>query len=140
LIIMSTVTEERDLGIVIDGDLKFTSHVNEIVMKANKVLGTIKCTIISRDANTIRLLYITLVRPILDYGSTTWNPHLIKNMRKLEPLQRRATKLIPSFYNMSYSERLQQLSSLYHRTRMDLIMTYKILNNLVSVDKDYFLL
>jgi len=48
---MSTVTEERDLGIVIEGDLKFTSHVNEIVMKANKVLGT---TIISKDANTIR--------------------------------------------------------------------------------------
>jgi len=67
------------LGIVIDGDLKFTSHVNEIVMpKANKVLGTIKRTIISRDANTIRLLYITLVRPILDYGSTIWNPHLIE--------------------------------------------------------------
>ena len=65
----------------------------------------------------------------------------MKNIRKLEAVQRRATKLIPSFYNMSYSERLHKLnlpSLLYRRTRMDLIMTYKILNNLVFVDKDYF--
>ena len=65
----------------------------------------------------------------------------MKNIRKLEAVQRRATKLIPSFYNLTYSERLQELnlpSLLYRRTRMDLIMTYKILNNLVSVDKDYF--
>jgi len=34
---ISTVAKERDLGIVFDGDLKFTSHVNQIVMKANRV-------------------------------------------------------------------------------------------------------
>ena len=57
----------------------------------------------------------------------------MKNIRKLEAVQRTATKLIPSFYNLTYSERLQELnlpSLLYRRTRMDLIMTYKILNNL----------
>ena len=65
----------------------------------------------------------------------------MKNIRKLEAVQRRATKLIPSFCNLTYSERLQELnlpSLLYRQTRMDLNMTYKILNNLVSVDKDYF--
>ena len=65
----------------------------------------------------------------------------MKNIRKLEAVQRRATKLIPSFYNLTYSEIFQELnlpSLLYRRIRMDLIMTYKILNNLVSVDKDYF--
>jgi len=136
-----TVAEEKDLGIVFDGQLKFSSHINQTITKANRVLGIIKRTFASRDANTIRLLYITLVRPILDYGSTIWNPHLMKNIRKLEAVQRRATKLISSFNNLTYFERLQKLnlpSLLYRRTRMDLIMTYKILNNLVSVDKDYF--
>ena len=120
---ISTVTEERDLGIVFDGDLKFTLHVNQIVMKANRVLGIVKHTFASRDTQTVRLLYATLVRPILDYSSTVWNPYLMKNIRKLEAIQRKATKLIPSFYNMSYSERLQKLnlpSLLYCRTRMDL--------------------
>ena len=54
------VVEEKDLGVVFDKDLKFTSRVNQIVMKANRVLGIIKRTFASRDANTIRLLYIIL--------------------------------------------------------------------------------
>ena len=64
---ISAVSEERDLGIVFDGDLKFTSHVNQIVMKANMSLGIIKRTFASRDIHTVRLLYVTLVHPILDY-------------------------------------------------------------------------
>ena len=57
----------EDLGVVFDKDLKFTPHVKQIVMKANRVLGIIKCTFAFRDATTIRLLQVTLVCPILDY-------------------------------------------------------------------------
>ena len=63
-------------------------------------------------------------------------------IRELENVQRRATKLIPSLQNLTYSERLQNLnlpSLSYRRNRMDLIMTYKILNENVLVDKDNFL-
>ena len=46
------------------------------------------------------------------------------------------------FYNLSeygkFSERLQNLSLSYFCNRMDLIMTYKILNEAILVDKDYF--
>ena len=69
-------------------------------MKANRVLGIIKRTFASRDAHSVRLLYVTLVHPILDYLLTVWNPYLMKNIRKLEAAQSRATKLIPSFYNI----------------------------------------
>jgi len=64
----------------------------------------------SRDAHTIRLLHTTLVHPILDYAWTIWNPYLMKDICKLEAVQRRATKLIPSFHNMAYSQRLLQLN------------------------------
>ena len=56
---MSMIVEGTDLVVAFDKDLKFTSHVNQIVMKANRVLGIIKRTFASRDANTIRLLYVT---------------------------------------------------------------------------------
>ena len=95
----------------------------------------------SRDADVIRLLYTTLVRPILDYSSTIWNPHQMGVIRKLENVQRRSTKLIPSLQNLTYSERLKNLnlpSLSYRRNRIDLIMTYKILNEDALVDKDYF--
>ena len=63
-------------------------------------------------------------------------------IRELENVQRRAAKLIPSLQNLRYSQRLQNLnlpSLSYCRNRMDLIMTYKILNEAMLVDKDYFL-
>ena len=41
--------------------------------------------------------------------------------------------------DLTYSERLQNLSLSYRRNCMDLIMTYKILNENVLADKDYFL-
>ena len=41
------ITEEKDLGVVIDKNLKFTYYVNQIVLKANSLLGTIKCTFVS---------------------------------------------------------------------------------------------
>ena len=136
-----TVKEEKDLGVIFDEHLHFNTHIKEIIHKANNVLGTIKRTFNSRDANLIRLLYTILVRPILDYSSTIWNPYQMGVIRELENVQRRATKLIPSLQNLTYSERLQNLnlSSLsYRRNRMDLIMTYKILNENVLVDKDNF--
>lgn len=121
--------------------LHFNAHIKEIIHKANNVLGTIKRTFNSRDADLIRLLYTTLVRPILDYSPTIWNLHQMGVIRELENVQRRATNLIPSLQNLTYSERLQNLnlpSLSYRRNRMDLIMTYKILNENVLIDKDYF--
>jgi len=97
---VTTVSNERDLSVTFDRNLKFTDHISQIVQKANYVLGIIKHTLTYRDANTIRLLYTTLVCPILDYCSTVWNSYLLKNIHKLESLQRRATKLIPSLNDL----------------------------------------
>ena len=58
----------------------------------------------------------------------------------MQKIQRRATKLIPSFKEYTYYERLSTiyLPSLQYRClRMDLIMTYKILHNKVYLRKDH---
>ena len=63
---------------------------------------------------------------------------------KLRKIQRRATKLISSLENLSYDQRHQQLNLptlIYRHTRMNLIMTYKILHGMASLDKnDFFIL
>ena len=43
-----------------------------------------------------------MVRPILEYGNVIWGPHYVLDQRKLEGVQRRATKLVPSLRNESY--------------------------------------
>ena len=137
---ISSVQEQKDLGVTFDENyLHFKTHINQIIRRTNNVLGTIKKTFNSRDPNLIQQLYTTLVRPTLDYASTIWNPHQMGNMRVLENVQRRATKLISTLRNLSYPERLQSLnlpSLSYRRNRINLIMAHKILNDLVVVDRD----
>ena len=58
---ITVVSNERDLGVTFDRDLKFIDHIKTIVQKANNVLGIIKRTFTCRDATTIRLLYTTLI-------------------------------------------------------------------------------
>ena len=122
-----TVDEENDLGIMFSRDFKFRSHIHKILQKANKVLGVINRTYKYLDPNIMHLLYTGLVHPHLDYTCNIWNPYLLEDMRTIEKIQRRATKLIPSFKQCTYKERLSALnlpSLQYHRLKMDLIITY----------------
>ena len=38
--------------------------------------------------------YFSLVRPLLEYTSTVWEPYIQSNIKKLEMVQRRATRYV----------------------------------------------
>ena len=70
-----------------------------------------------------------------------WHPLLKKDYQKMEKVQRRATKSIPSLKHLSYSERLTQLklpSLTYRRHRADVIQTFKIVKGLEDVESSTF--
>ena len=41
-------------------------------------------------------LYLSLVRPMMEYASCVWDPHEIVNIQALEKVQRRAARWVPS--------------------------------------------
>ncbi len=49
-------------------------------------------------------------RPHLEYGNAICHPRYIVNMKKIEGVQCRATKLVPDLKDMPYRERLQSLN------------------------------
>ena len=80
-----------------------------------------------------RTLYVSMVRPNLEYASQIWNPHLIRDIQALEKVQRRVTKLVPELQHLSYDDRLSALnlpSLLYRRRRIDMITFFKIVHGL----------
>ncbi|XP_076065226.1 uncharacterized protein LOC143039243 [Oratosquilla oratoria] len=109
---LEEVDEEKDLGIIIDCKLSFSSHVHAQVNKANKVLGAIRHTFASLDKETFCLLFKSLVRPHLEYASVVWSPKLKKDRDVLEQVQRRATRMVQGLSHMSYPERLETLKLL----------------------------
>ena len=88
---LGETTNERDLGVQVDPELKFDQHVELITIKASRMLGLIRRSFIFLDGPTTKKLYSTLVRPTLEYGTVIWVPTHKRDQRMLENVQRRAT-------------------------------------------------
>lgn len=83
--------------------------------------------------HVFRQAYITYIRPILEYASNVWSPHLLMHINSIERVQRHFTRRITELRNFSYRERLSilNLDTLeYRRLSCDLTLYYKIFNNL----------
>ncbi|XP_065679753.1 uncharacterized protein LOC136094094 [Hydra vulgaris] len=59
---------ERDLGIMVQSDLKWHSQVDSATSKANRMLGTIKRSFKYLDVNMVKMLYTTFIRPHLEFA------------------------------------------------------------------------
>src|SRR6218665_2359050 len=130
--------EERDLGVIMHRSAKPSRQCAEASKEANSTLGMIRRT---RDKDTILRLYKSLVRQQLEYCIQVWSPYLKQDVEKLEKVQRRATKMIQGYKDLSYEERLIRcgLTTLEkRRSRGDLIEAYKIITEKESIQWERF--
>ena len=128
---IARTTEEKDIGVTVDNKLTFDNHISAQISKANRVMGVIRRSYTHLDAKSFKLLFKALVRPHLEYAHAVWNPYLRRHIDALESVQRRATKQIPDFAQLSYPERLQRLklpTLAFRRLRGDVIEVFKILS------------
>ena len=71
---LSVVNECKYLGIVIQSDLRWNLHVNQITAKANQTLAMLKRNIKLVPKNIKDKAYKSLVRPQLEFASSVWAP------------------------------------------------------------------
>ena len=90
---LKDVKSFKDIGITISKDLSWDNHISITVNKANNLLGLIKRSVGTTNVNVFSTLYLSLVRPILEYAVPVWCPYLVKDIRALESIQRRASRL-----------------------------------------------
>ena len=113
------------------------------------MLNLFKC-FYSKDSSILLKAYKTYVRPILEYGTTVFNPHKKKSIQSLEGVQNSFTRklllrqghfdytTIPKFTERNAMLGLSSLAS--RRKRNDLLMVFKILNKLVRINNGLFIL
>jgi len=63
------------LGIILCSDLSWVDQVNYTVKKAWKALHFTMRMLKKGNSNTKSLAYMSLVRPILEYGAACWDPY-----------------------------------------------------------------
>ena len=103
--------------------------------KANSVLRFTGRTKGPRNPKLFSKLYMSLVRPILQYCSPVWSPHLKKDSAILEKVRRRTPRyaIRNIARDMSYEERLKVLKwPTLHQRRLFSSLTecYKTANSL----------
>jgi hypothetical protein len=121
--------EEMHLGVCLRNNLESDENVKMACTNAYNSLGILRRTFETwSDVKTFKTLYTAFVRPHLEYAAPVWNCLNRKVIKRLEDVQKRATKLVPQLRDMCNEERLLLgLTSLKDRKmRDDMIQMFKI--------------
>ena len=143
-VLLNRVFDICDFGVHITSDFKPSLHCASIAAKAFQ-----RCSLLLKGLQTLNIstlcrVFISYVRPILEYNTPVWNPWLIQDIKCVERVQRfftRALFIRVKLPTMSYTGCLANLglhSLEYRRVYFDLVMCFKIVKNLVDLDTSAF--
>ena len=137
------MNESKYLGVTIQSNLKWKSHVLNVSVKANCILSLLRRNLRSAPKAIRELSYISLVRPVLEYACPVWCPWLTQDINQLEKVQRRAARFVADNYSPYASvskiiDDLQWTSLEQRRYQLQLCLFYKMIHRYASANLDPF--
>ena len=126
---LNIVNETKILGIILSDNLKFNSHVEYMLSRANKKVWTLRrMKILNLDTTILTDYYCKEIRSILEYGVAIWHSGITTIMTdQIERIQKICINIIlcDSVWNISYEVgcTLLNLEPLRFR-REDLCITF----------------
>jgi hypothetical protein len=141
--ILERVYTYKYLGVTVTSDLSWSEHVHTKCSKAKKLVGLLYRRF-QRNADPITLfnLYRALIRPHLEYACEVWNPHLQRDILKLEKVQKFALRMCTKQWNADYFDLLSLYSAptlADRRLLLSLCTMYKIIHDLVDFPQHVFI-
>ena len=134
---MLTFTKShRDLGVTVDSLLKFHEHVGIITRKAASLVNQLLRGTVCREPAFMLRLFVSHIRPLMDFASCLWNVGFLGDGHKLESVQRRWTREVSAMSGLNYQNRLKSLGLFSMRGRLlrsDLIKMWKAFHPIVDV-------
>lgn len=110
------------LGILLDGNLSWNSHIDYITVKISKTIGIIARLRHFVPFNTLLNIYRSLIHPYISYGISVWGQAAQKYMNKILILQKRALRLMYFATNREHAiplfiaSNVLPVDMLYYRT------------------------
>ncbi|KAK3871932.1 hypothetical protein Pcinc_022952 [Petrolisthes cinctipes] len=93
-------SQEKDLGVTTDEHLSFEEHIQEKVNKANRIMGMVRRSFEYLDVPMCRTISKSIVRPYLEYAQNVWSPYKKRDIRTIENVLRRPSKMIPGLKHL----------------------------------------
>ncbi|KAK2185264.1 hypothetical protein NP493_241g05026 [Ridgeia piscesae] len=117
---LKSVQSHCYLGVQISNTLNWTAQCNSVARKAQQTLGVIRRNLNQCPTHIKSIAYTTLVRPILEYASASWDPTATRNSN-------------PTFKDL-------QWDTLQTRRKIKrLSIIYKMEHNLIDIPLDHYI-
>ena len=120
---LPVVQECKILGVHLNSELNWNTHIKNIIKKANKcIFILIKAKKFRFSLATLVTLYSWYVRTALEYAAPVWHPGLTEQQHaQLERVQKRCVRIIVGRDYTTYEQALQRLQLTTLRDRRDLL-------------------
>ena len=138
---LASVTSERDIGVIIESNMKPSLQCANAARKANALLGMLTRGLSYRTKSTFLKLYVLYIRPHLENCQVAWAPWQVGERKLLEDVQRRAFRQVSDFKSKTYALQLQEaglMSIDRRRQRADLIQMFRVLSGTDNVDPSHW--
>ena len=141
---LELVKSAKYLGVTIQSNLNWNIHINDITSKGNNTLSFLRRNLKINSVPLKECAYKTLVRPLVEYSSTVWDPYTQNNIWNLEMVQRRSARYVLNQYHTTASvttmiNQLNWESLQRRRENARLNMFYKAHHGLAAIQLENYL-
>ena len=91
---IKNVVEHSHLGLTFTSNLKWSSHINNISIKANKRLTILKKLSFKITRKGLEQLYFAYIRSLLEYGDVVFANAAQNDLNKLDKIHKRGAKIV----------------------------------------------
>lgn len=131
--IIKTVTSQKLLGVHIDENLLWTTHIDYLCTTITSKISLLRQLSSYIPTKAQKMFYQGYILPLIDYGSITWGSTSGSNLERLSKLQKRAARIILNApYDTPSSNMFAELGweSISKRHKYNkAVLVYKALNN-----------
>ena len=107
---LEDVKYHKHLGVTISDDGSWNKHIELVIDKPYLRLNILRMLKIGLDRLSLEKLYLSFIRPLLEYGDVVWDSHNMYLINILEKVQIEAMRII------SGGTKLTPLRKLYKET------------------------
>ena len=107
---MKPVDAYKLLGVTFSADGKWFKHINNVVVKASRQIAVLRKIKFKVSRNFSENIYMTFIRPLIEYSCEVWDGCAVADDGRLEQLQLEAARSVTDL--TAYAS----LSSLYAET------------------------
>ena len=133
-VLVNFVESHKHLGLTLSSNAKWHAHIENIITSVSKLLGIMRAVKYKLSRKALNNIYISYIRPILEYAAVVWDGCTAYEKTRLERIQYEAARIVTGLTRSVSIDKLIKeigwLSLSDRRLFQKAVLMYKIINGL----------